>query len=168
MKIVDNFLNREDFFFVKESILGSRMYWLYEDHKVSKNDNDLQATQFYHMFCEFYNPSNLIYMVEPIFKKLNIIALYRIKANLEPYKGNQKYCSDFHYDFTSPNTGKPNKEMKTGIFYLNTNNGYTEFEDGTIVESIENRALFFDSSVPHSSTTCTTATARFNMNIKYM
>ena len=60
MKIVDNFLNREDFFFVKESILGSRMYWLYEDHKVSKTDNDLQATQFYHMFCEFYNPSNLI------------------------------------------------------------------------------------------------------------
>ena len=86
MKIVDNFLNREDFFFVKESILGSRMYWLYEDHKVSKNDNDLQATQFYHMFCEFYKASNLIYMVEPIFKKLNIIALYRVKANLEPYK----------------------------------------------------------------------------------
>ena len=44
MKIVDNFLNKEDFFFVKESILGSHMYWLYEDHKVSKNDNDLQAT----------------------------------------------------------------------------------------------------------------------------
>ena len=167
MKIVDNFLNSEDFFFVKESILGPRMYWLYEDHKVSKNDNELQATQFYHMFCEFYKASNLIYMVEPIFKKLNIIALYRIKANLEPYKGNQKYCSDFHYDFTSPNTGKPNKEMKTGIFYLNTNNGYTEFEDGTIVESIENRFVEFSSDTLHRGVSSTDVKKRIVLNFNY-
>ena len=167
MKIVDNFLNREDIFFVKESILGPRMYWLYEDHKVSKNDNDLQATQFYHMFCEFYNPSNLIYMVEPIFKKLNIIALYRIKANLEPYKGNQKYCSDFHYDFTSPNTGKPNKEMKTGIFYLNTNDGYTIFKDGTKIESVENRVVTFKTPLYHTGSTCTDQKRRVVINFNY-
>ena len=167
MKIVDNFLNTEDFFFLKESMLGPNMYWMYSDHKVSKNDNDLQATQFYHMFCDFYKPSNLIYMVEPIFLKLNIISLYRVKANLEPYSGNQKYCSDFHYDFTSPNTGKPNKEMKTGIFYLNTNNGYTEFEDGTIVESVRNRLVTFPAHLEYMDSACTDEKFRCVINVNY-
>ena len=44
---------------------------------------------------------------------------------------------------------------KTAVFYVNTNNGYTEFEDGTKVESVENRIIFFDGSRPHNSSTCT-------------
>ena len=37
----------------------------------------------------------------------------------------------------------------TSILYINTNDGYTKFEDGTIVESVENRLVTFDSRMKH-------------------
>ena len=54
------------------------------------------------------------------------------------------------------------------LFYVNTNNGFTILEDGTKVESIANRALFFDSSKSHKSTTCTDEDIRVNININYV
>ena len=53
------------------------------------------------------------------------------------------------------------------IYYLNTNNGYTKLSDGTKIESIENRGLFFDSSLPHQSTNCTDQNIRINLNFNY-
>ena len=53
------------------------------------------------------------------------------------------------------------------IFYLNTNNGFTILDDGTKIESVENRALFFDPSKRHCSTTCTDSIFRSIIIINY-
>ena len=53
------------------------------------------------------------------------------------------------------------------VFSLNTCDGFTSLDDGTKIESIENRLLLFDSNKPHASSTCTNAKARFNMNFNY-
>ena len=58
-------------------------------------------------------------------------------------------------------------QHKGAIFYVNTNNGVTVLEDGTEIESIENRLLLFDSSKEHSSTSCTDAKVRVNINFNY-
>ena len=50
---------------------------------------------------------------------------------------------------------------------MNTNNGYTEFEDGTKVESVENRIVYFDGSIPHNSSTCTDQKVRAVISINY-
>jgi len=55
----------------------------------------------------------------------------------------------------------------TGILYLNSNDGYTSFEDGTKVESVENRFVTFDSGIKHSGTTCTNQKVRLVLNINY-
>ena len=55
----------------------------------------------------------------------------------------------------------------TAIFYLNTNNGYTKFKDGTKIESISNRAIYFDSDLMHFGSTCTDKDFRFVLNINY-
>jgi hypothetical protein len=60
-----------------------------------------------------------------------------------------------------------NFKHKGIILYVNNNDGYTKLIDGTKIESIENRALFFDSSKKHCSTTCTNAESRINININY-
>ena len=39
--------------------------------------------------------------------------------------------------------------MWVGIYYLNTNDGYTELEDGTIIDSVQDRMLFFNSKLKH-------------------
>ena len=53
------------------------------------------------------------------------------------------------------------------IFYLNTNNGYTKFEDGTVVKSIANRLLTFPTLCKHTSSSCTDVEARVNINFNY-
>jgi hypothetical protein len=55
----------------------------------------------------------------------------------------------------------------TSILYLNTNNGYTKFEDGTKVDSIKNRLLTFPTHMRHTSSTCTDENYRINININY-
>ena len=167
MKVVDNFLDSTELAYVKKSILGHEMVWSYSDTKVLDEDVDLRATQFYHLFCQFYYPSKMIDYIKPIGKKIDMTAISRIKANLEVYQGDERYYSKFHYDYVNPKTGKPRKEMKVGIFYLNTNNGYTEFEDGTIVRSIENRFVEFTGDTLHRGVSSTDVKKRIVINFNY-
>ena len=50
----------------------------------------------------------------------------------------------YHHDYD---------DMKTAVFYINTNNGYTEFENGVRVNSVANRVCIFDSHLKHRGTT---------------
>ena len=50
---------------------------------------------------------------------------------------------------------------------MNTNNGYTEFEKGDIVESVENRMVIFDSNLKHQTVTCTDEKIRIVINFNY-
>ncbi len=59
------------------------------------------------------------------------------------------------------------KQWKTSIFYVNTNNGYTKFEDGTIVESVANRMVIFPANIKHTGTTCSDEKRRVVINFNY-
>ena len=85
-------------------------------------------------------------------------AIIRARALLYVNQGKQ-IVHEKHTDY--------NFSHKTIVFYLNSNNGYTEFEDGTKVDSIENRIVFFDGSIPHNSSTCTDQKARAVISINY-
>ena len=63
----------------------------------------------------------------------------RIKANLS-FKTDIPEYTLFHCDYP---------DIKTAIFYINTNNGYTEFESGVRVSSVANRVCIFDSNFEH-------------------
>ena len=58
--------------------------------------------------------------------------------------------------------------MTTGIYYVNTNDGYTVFEDGTKIDSVANRICIFPYYLKHSGTTCTNANRRIALNINYV
>ena len=64
----------------------------------------------------------------------------------------------FHRDF-------PN--ITTAVYYINTNNGWTEFENGDKVESVANRIVIFDSNTMHTGTTCTDEKVRVLINFNY-
>ena len=66
----------------------------------------------------------------------------------------------FHVDFSYVGS-------KTAIYYVNSNNGYTEFEDGTKIESIKNRIVIFPSNLKHTGTTCTDRKIRTIVNFNY-
>ena len=60
-----------------------------------------------------------------------------------------------------------NEKCKTAILYLNTSDGYTEFEDGSRVDSRANRMVIFDSQTMHRGTTCTNQKTRVVINFNY-
>ena len=51
---------------------------------------------------------------------------------------------------------------------MNTNDGFTDFETGERVESVKNRLLLFDGSVPHSSSTPTNTKERLLLSVTYI
>jgi len=55
----------------------------------------------------------------------------------------------------------------TSIFHVNTNNGYTEFEDGTRVESVANRMVTFPTTMKYRNTSCSDSKTRITINFNY-
>ena len=58
-------------------------------------------------------------------------------------------------------------DSTTSIFYVNTCNGYTYFEDGSKVESVANRMVIFPNGTKHAGTTCSDRPGRIVINFNY-
>ena len=156
-KVIDNFLKQRYFDDICRYYLTDELPWFLEE-KVNEFDN---SNTFYLVHQVYKNDTVNSKYHNPLGPILDLIkpkALIRIKANL--YPGNSElvtHASHIDCDF----------EHKGAIFYLNTNNGYTILEDGTKIESVANRMLFFDAHKPHQSTNCTDEKVRVNINFNY-
>ena len=157
-EIVDNFLPKEEFEKIQE-ICTYNLPFYYKKGVAEQKTND-----GYH-FCHFFYQNDEIQssmfgqIINPLLKKFQSFALLRAKANLYPSTPKIEQ-HNWHIDFPVPHKGF--------LFYINTNNGLTILKDGTKIESIANRALFFNSSEKHRSTTCTDQDVRINININYV
>ena len=95
-------------------------------------------------------------------EKLGIVSLVRAKFNLL-HRTDKIIEHQPHIDI--PN---PPDNLKTAILYLNTNNGYTKFEDGNKVLSEENRLVIFDGKLKHwGSTNSCSEPYRIVFNLNY-
>ena len=163
MKIEDNFLDQKVFDELQTFMMGADIDWHYNDHIVQGDKN---KHQFIHMFYINHVPTSpSIEMIAPIINKIDSIALGRIKANLQSRTSNI-IENTFHID----GDGYPEEKLKqltTSIFYVNTNNGYTKFEDGSIVESVANRMVTFQTNMKHTGTSCTDEQTRVVINFNY-
>ena len=164
MNIKDNYLTPEEFDKIQTLIIGSEFPWFWNDRIVYEDDID--NFQFIHLFyLDFISQSPFIKILNPIIEKLNPMSLYRIKANLLTRTPNiVEY--PFHVDQQQLPEEKQ-KQMTTSIFYVNTNNGYTKFLDGTIVESVKNRMITFPANTKHTGTSCTDEKRRVVINFNY-
>lgn len=162
-KIIDNFLPLDKFEEIKEQLLGPQIEWAYNSFIAvpdSELQNDPYEFQFTHTFYHKCQPlSHRINLIDPLLEKINPSAIVRIKANLQP-RTDKLITHQYHYDHN-------HYDGKVAIFYINTNNGYTEFEDGTKVESIENRLVIFDGNILHTGTTCTDQKVRCLINFMF-
>ena len=173
MKIIDNFLDQKEFDELQTFFMGgSKLGWQYStilDYNIPVDYNELNDEdnfQFVHLFYDDAAPrSPFCEKLGPILNKLPILALLRIKANLLIRTPNIVEQS-FHVDINGVPEEKT-KQITTSIFYINTNNGYTKFEDGTVVESIANRLVSFPSNMKHTGTSCTDKKIRVVINFNY-
>jgi hypothetical protein len=172
MRTIHNSLSEEEFNKVQNLLMGLQFPWFYRP--IVDYQDDENKFQFCHYFYNDQEPkSTFLEELNPILDLIKPTALIRIKANLLT-KTPEIIENTFHHDISdyddeNRKTIYPEKlkQLTTAIFYVNTNNGYTEFEDGTKVESIANRMITFPTNMKHLGTSCTDEKVRIVINFNY-
>ena len=154
MKVIDNFLDQDSFNHFKNIITGQYFPWYFNNQKVL-DDNHLDNYQFVNTFKD----GNTAMPLLDVFKeKLNVSNFLRAKLNCTT-RTNKIFEFKSHRDL--------DVNCLISIFYINSNNGYTKFENGEKIESIENRLITFDNNLKHNGTTSTNSQTRIVLNLCY-
>jgi len=154
-----DFLNEDVFLKIKSTLLSNNFPWFY--NSFTGNINDRSNFLFYHyLFKDNLQESDFFNLIlVPILSKLDCSFLIRAKINLYTKK-EQQIETDFHVDQTY--------KHKVAIFSVNSNNGFTLFEDGRKITSEENQIAFFEGDLKHCSVNQTDENVRINININYI
>ena len=160
--IEDNVLPQEEFDKIYKDIRSPDFPWnLIEDGVSHHLDGSYQFTH------NFFNPkgvkSRYNFILTNLYKHLGVDKLLRSKVNLLHRTKKTYEFLPFHTDFVNVT-----ELYHTAIFYLNTNDGYTLFENGSKVDSVANRVVKFDGRTPHTGSTHTSDDRfRLVLNINY-
>ena len=147
MQIIDDYLPQEQFEKIYNKYMSNKVKWEYVNVANPAADK-----------IGMFSFNNMIYDM----------AIIRAKANLFTIRDESiKY--GWHYDLVQENDiQKPLDNFKTLLYYINNNNGGTEFENDKFVQSKANRAVIVDGNVKHQSVGQTDTNVRLNININYM
>ena len=172
IEIIDNFLNKDDFEELKVFLMSPRSQWRFVDfiaHKDRRGQDkdgyfvhsftDRDPTSFEERFLASPDFEKVSRLMDCIKKKVNYRQILRVRSSLYPRRHKQKPDS-YHVDY--------NFNHKVCIFYVNTNNGFTLFENGEKVNSVANRLVIFDGLEKHCSVVQTDTAARYIININLL
>jgi hypothetical protein len=169
IKVIDNFLSKEIFEGLKQ-IFNNEIPWTFSD---ILDENNLICDQKYNyqyvhsVYIKQEPVSRYFDNVIPLLTKLDARALVRCKVN-SISREEEIMVHGFHTDMRYSEDDPTRLDgMKTAILYLNTNNGFTVFEDETKIESVANRCVIFPAHYKHSGTTCTDVIRRLAINVVY-
>lgn len=160
-QVIDNFLSDKDFNIVKNVIFDMKFPWGYCPSVSTEVSTGPYDFQFVHMMYQNHMiTSEYFKQIYPLINKINPNALVRVKANLTT-KTVTNTQFGYHTDFEGV------ENLKSAVYYLDTTNGPTVFEDGTKVDCVKNRLLVFDNNMLHTSSSCTDQKVRRVININF-
>ena len=164
VRIFNDYLPEDVFDNLQNVMMSSDFPWHWTSNISTcpdTNNKDGQF-QFLHPFLipETGLVSPYMQLLWPLVNKIHPAHILRIKANLN-VNNSGKQLGYFHVDQFV-------KESKTAIFYVNTNDGYTEFDTGETVNSIANRLVVFDSDTKHVGYGPTKCERRVLINLNYV
>lgn len=166
IKIIDNLLPHQQWQELHDYFLIHDCPWVYRDCMVCKDEKNTHFQFVQAMFLgsgvgPIRFDEKRVSVIQPILARLNIDFLLRAKVNMTT-RTHEPFQSDFHCDTTQNNL--------TAIYYVNTCNGKTRFENPDIedVDSIANRVIIFNAQQKHCTVTATDVKARVVANINYL
>jgi hypothetical protein len=168
VKITDDFLSKEEFnqileFFTQFKSEDRATYYVSQIMPPDVFTGKYHNLRFSNTLYAGHAPtSNDVYKISSLMNKISARSVMKIKVNFDfctPTHDN----SGMHVDLS----GIDLKGLTTGIYYLNTNNGKTRFEDGTEIESVANRYVSFPTSMKHEGISCTDSPFRCLINLNY-
>ena len=156
MEIIDNFLDKTEFEHIQKIMMGSDFPWYFSPH-ISTPSDDKKLYYFEHSFFRFARPTQYFELWKGLLNKLKYKALIRAKANLflsAPTVQHHHFHNDYNYNH------------KTCLLYINTNNGPTTIGKKQIFPKA-NRAVLFNGSLKHCSSSCSDEQIRVTANFNY-
>ena len=158
-EIIDNFLPIDDFTRLN-NLLHQQVPFYFQKEINTEHIEDNQFYMTHMLFNIEHEPmySTFYWDYKKILNRLKIKSLIRMKINLYP-KTDTLEVHEPHIDYEYLHKGC--------LLSFNTCDGFTILEDGTKIESVANRMLFFDPSKKHQSTDCTNTKFRLNINFNY-
>ena len=155
-KIKPNFLKHYTFTELKNTITGKNFRWYFPE---SMGEPEQYSNLLYYDNQFFMDVSpTLMKCLRILTDQLNAVALLKIKVNATPRNAPEQV---WHTDW------QISTPSKTCVLYLNDNDGYTEFMDGTKVESVANTAVIFDTNTKHRGVSATNVDRRLVLNVSY-
>jgi hypothetical protein len=168
IEVIDNYLPQDDYELIYNYFMGlydrgdiaNSCVWTFNDGISLPQDGYYQFVQQIFSCHTIISPA--FSLLEKITEEMS--AIIRIKANLITSTEELKIFDwAFHNDIPIEKT----EGVTTAIYYVNSNDGYTLFDDGTKVDSVSNRFVKFPASLKHTGTTCTNTNRRVLINFNY-
>ena len=161
MKIKDNFLVKKDLTQL-ENLIYNNFPWYLNKEQVTGADDCCWLS---HILYDEDEPKSDSYkpLINIFNNYLPQLTLVRVFVNLL-LRQETPSISAFHRDCDFDYTEK----MTTAIFYLNTNNGATEFKDGDRIDSIRNRLVMFPTNTLHRAVGQTDVATRIVFNFNFI
>jgi len=157
MEIIKNFIEDKKIAAAIKNLLLSATFPYYYDDSIATPE-DKSDYKFSHLlydknqqFSEYFNQ-----IAMPILGRLNFNYFHRVKLNC--------YTKKPTHIITGMHVDLPEKHQ-VALYSVNTNNGYTLFENGDKAPSVENQLVLFDGSLKHCSVAQTDENLRININI---
>tara|TARA_R110000751_G_scaffold41677_2_gene97563 strand:- start:42 stop:548 length:507 start_codon:yes stop_codon:yes gene_type:complete len=157
MEIIKNFIKDKNLADAIKNLLLSEDFPYYYKDTVGYS-TDTSDYKFGHLL--YANNEQLskhfTQIAMPILGRLNFNYFHRMMVNCYTKKPTEI--------ITGMHTDMP-EEHQVALYSVNTNNGYTLFENGDKVPSVENQLVLFDGSLKHCSVAQTDENLRININI---
>ena len=156
-QVIDNFMPQDFHLRAKDRLLDNpKTSWFLSNHISRRNAGD--GIYFTHNFIMDWGVSSEFLFFRPILQKLDPKYLQRFRALL--YTRTHKIEKHGWHTDTEEKRNGVIRPVRGCIYYLNSNNGKTILKDDISnkdieIESVANRALFFDAHKLHRSTSCT-------------
>ena len=160
-QVFDDYFPRDFFIRLRNKVYNPAFQWQFSSKLNDSQDKDDDSVYFVQTIYQDHEPRSFLWEdIKYILNNhFNALGLFRSKVN-------------FYLRTKTLVEHAPHRAMeiphKGAIIYLNTCDGFTRLEDGTKIESVENRILFFDPLTLHNSTSTTDQPGRFNININYI
>jgi hypothetical protein len=169
VKVIDNAINESDFAFIQHHFLNSESevpYFISNEVIEDQEEDQLDSFQFVHPIVAhgYVQQPTSVQILQPILSVIDPWVMLRLKINIT-HRTSDVVENGWHTDSLYV---PPDVKIKSSLFYLNDNDGYTKFETGEKVESVSNRLVLFDAMEKHTGTTCSNAKYRAVVNCVYI
>tara|TARA_B100000131_G_C17750514_1_gene464965 strand:+ start:26 stop:547 length:522 start_codon:yes stop_codon:yes gene_type:complete len=160
IKVIDKFLPTDVYYGIRNYFTSDNCPWVICDG-IASAQSGIDDWQLAHPIYVSEYRSGSLNFIRPIIDRIQPDVICRIKANSRRVRNELKE-DELHTDFKFVCD-----DYYTGIYYVNSNDGYTSFEDGTKVDSIGNRMVIFKGNTMHGGSTHTDTICKWRVVINF-